>query len=67
MEFLDEFDGEVCVSKSFYTHVLCCLNRGQLHQIACEKWGTSSDENRTDMARMAASAAWGLGKCRIGG
>ncbi|XP_048736860.2 serine/threonine-protein kinase mTOR-like [Ostrea edulis] len=35
---------------------------GQLHQIACEKWGTSSDENRTNMARMAASAAWGLGQ-----
>lgn len=35
---------------------------GHLHQIACEKWGTSSDENRTDMARMAASAAWGLGQ-----
>jgi len=35
--------------------------RGNLHQIACEKWPTCSDSERTKMARMASAAAWGLG------
>ncbi|XP_071144772.1 serine/threonine-protein kinase mTOR-like isoform X1 [Mytilus edulis] len=35
---------------------------GQLHQIACEKWPTCSDLERTNMARMASAAAWGLGQ-----
>jgi hypothetical protein len=36
--------------------------RGELHQVACEKWPNVSDEIRKNMARMAAAAAWGLGK-----
>ncbi|KAK3104575.1 hypothetical protein FSP39_005244 [Pinctada imbricata] len=35
---------------------------GLLHGIACDKWSTCSDEDRTRMARMAAAAAWGLGQ-----
>ncbi|XP_074653906.1 serine/threonine-protein kinase mTOR-like [Tubulanus polymorphus] len=35
---------------------------GQLHELACEKWPVVSDESRQKMARMAASAAWGLGQ-----
>ncbi|XP_060066726.1 serine/threonine-protein kinase mTOR-like [Ylistrum balloti] len=34
----------------------------QLHQIACDKWPTVSDDNRAKMARMAAAASWGLGQ-----
>lgn len=56
---------EVKIQRSFHILYRTFLSRGHLHQIACEKWGTSSDENRTDMARMAASAAWGLGKYGI--
>ena len=36
--------------------------RGELHQVAVDKWPVVSDDNRQRMARMAAAAAWGLGK-----
>ena len=48
--------------------VLCGINqmtlffRGELHQVAVEKWPVVSDDIRQQMARMAAVAAWGLGK-----
>ncbi|NXC82578.1 MTOR kinase, partial [Cercotrichas coryphoeus] len=35
---------------------------GQLHQQCCEKWTQVNDETQAKMARMAAAAAWGLGK-----
>lgn len=38
------------------------LHRGQLHQQCCEKWTLVNDETQAKMARMAAAAAWGLGK-----
>ncbi|XP_064598762.1 serine/threonine-protein kinase mTOR-like [Liolophura sinensis] len=34
---------------------------GQLHQLACEKWTTATNDMRSKMARMASAAAWGLG------
>lgn len=42
-----------------------CLSlslRGQLHQQCCEEWTLVSEETQAKMARMAAAAAWGLGK-----
>lgn len=36
--------------------------RGQLHQQCCEEWTLVSEETQAKMARMAAAAAWGLGK-----
>lgn len=41
--------------------ITVCSNRGNLHQLAHEKWKKGSDESKTSMARMAAAAAWGLG------
>lgn len=35
--------------------------RGQLHNVACDRWPLVPDEGRQRMARMAAAAAWGLG------
>ena len=37
------------------------LSRGELHQVAVDKWPVVSDDIRQKMARMAAAAAWGLG------
>lgn len=39
--------------------------RGELHQVAVEKWPVVSDDIRQQMARMAAAAAWGLGKAVV--
>lgn len=39
--------------------------RGELHQVAVEKWPVVSDDIRQQMARMAAVAAWGLGKALL--
>ena len=39
----------------------CLLCRGELHQVAVEKWPVVNDDIRQMMARMAAAAAWGLG------
>ena len=36
--------------------------RGELHQVAVDRWPVVSDDIRQQMARMAAAAAWGLGK-----
>lgn len=38
------------------------FSRGQLHQQCCEEWTLVSEETQAKMARMAAAAAWGLGK-----
>lgn len=35
--------------------------RGELHQVAVDKWPVVGDDIRQMMARMAAAAAWGLG------
>lgn len=42
------------------------LCRGQLHQQCCEEWTLVSEETQAKMARMAAAAAWGLGKLGSG-
>lgn len=42
--------------------ICVCLFRGQLHQQCCEEWTLVSEETQAKMARMAAAAAWGLGK-----
>ena len=36
-------------------------HRGQLYEIASERWSIVDDETKQKMARMAAAAAWGLG------
>lgn len=46
----------------FADQKLWILLRGQLHQQCCEKWTQVNDETQAKMARMAAAAAWGLGK-----
>ena len=43
------------------TLFLKCPPRGQLHNLACEKWTLVNDSLRQKMARMASAAAWGLG------
>lgn len=50
-------------SGSFAVSACISLHRGQLHQQCCEKWTLVNDETQAKMARMAAAAAWGLGKC----
>ena len=35
--------------------------RGELHQVAVDKWPVVGDDIRQMMARLAAAAAWGLG------
>lgn len=42
--------------------LLVLFLRGELHQVAVDKWPVVSDDIRQQMARMAAAAAWGLGK-----
>ena len=49
-------------SRFFKIIYLFILYRGELHQVAVDKWPVVSDDNRQRMARMAAAAAWGLGK-----
>jgi len=45
-----------------YTIVeLMLLCRGRLHDVAVEKWQIVDDEVKQYMARMASTAAWGLG------
>lgn len=34
----------------------------QLHQLACDKWSTVSDDIRSKMAAMASASSWGLGR-----
>ena len=51
--------GEVSIFKNY---LLFFFYRGELHQVAVDKWPVVSDDNRQRMARMAAAAAWGLGK-----
>jgi len=42
------------------------LNRGKLYDLSCDSWNDALDENiRQKMARMATSAAWGLGKAIV--
>lgn len=43
-------------------NVSAMFSRGQLHQQCCEEWTLVSEETQAKMARMAAAAAWGLGK-----
>ena len=50
--------GEVSIVKKYFFF----FYRGELHQVAVDKWPVVSDDNRQRMARMAAAAAWGLGK-----
>jgi len=38
--------------------VMC---RGRLHDISVEKWQIVDDSVKQNMARMASTAAWGLG------
>ena len=45
-----------------YFFIFLFFYRGELHQVAVDKWPVVSDDNRQRMARMAAAAAWGLGK-----
>ena len=45
-----------------YLFIFLFFYRGELHQVAVDKWPVVSDDNRQRMARMAAAAAWGLGK-----
>ncbi len=66
------------VVKTLRRFLPCCLSlslsfsfcfffssiRGQLHQQCCEEWTLVSEETQAKMARMAAAAAWGLGKAR---
>lgn len=37
--------------------------RESLYRITCEKWPQANDAIRQQMARMASTAAWGLGGC----
>lgn len=38
------------------------FNRGKLYDLSCDSWSDDLDEDvRQKMARMATSAAWGLG------
>ena len=46
----------------FYVYFYLLSTRGQLHQIACDKWQDVDEETKQSMARMAAASAWGLGK-----
>jgi len=41
----------------------CCVStcRGRLHDISVEKWQIVDDTVKQNLARMASTAAWGLG------
>ena len=38
--------------------------RGKLHDVAVEKWQIVDDGVKQNLARMASTAAWGLGQAR---
>lgn len=57
----------LCISFAYAHWVMPCLSlclshRGQLHQQCCDNWTSVNADARNKMARMAAAAAWGLGK-----
>lgn len=62
-----EEDGQVMEVISVNPTVWFFSFRGQLHQQCCEKWTLVNDETQAKMARMAAAAAWGLGKASLTG
>ena len=43
--------------------LLSLVFRGKLYDLSCDSWGNVPEEDiRQKMARMATSAAWGLGE-----
>ena len=52
----------VCVIAYYRCNNIECACRGQLYHSAKERWPAAQQETRQAMARMAAAAAWGLGK-----
>ena len=60
------FAGKVKFSLSLSRLAFCkfifCHHRGRLHDIAVEKWQLVDDDIKERMARMAATASWGMGQ-----
>lgn len=48
--------------RKMFKVILFVKIRDQLHDVANKHWSTWNDEGRQRMSRMAAAAAWGLGK-----
>jgi len=49
------------ISNETVLAVCCSPGRGRLHDISVEKWQIVDDTVKQNMARMASTAAWGLG------